>query len=117
MPDRPIDADLRGGLVILGGPPDGGKTSIARRLARDLGAVHIRIHSIEQALRSADNPAETMNDAGYRTGYAIAKDSLLLGLSVVADSVNPLEITRSAWRSVALDRPSLLPHHPATHPS
>lgn len=34
--------------------------------------------------------------------FAAAADNLRLGLSVVADSVNPLEITRAAWRSVAV---------------
>ena len=39
---------------------------------------------------------------GYITGYALAADNLRLGLSVVADSVNPLRITRDAWRDVAV---------------
>lgn len=34
--------------------------------------------------------------------YAVAVDNLGLGRDVVADSVNPLEITRRAWRDVAL---------------
>ena len=38
---------------------------------------------------------------GYEVGYAVAADQLALGLSVVADSVNPLAITRSAWLGVA----------------
>src|SRR3546814_5659470 len=33
--------------------------------------------------------------------YAIAEDNLLLGRIVVADSVNPIELTRSAWRAIA----------------
>jgi len=37
---------------------------------------------------------------GYVAGYAVAHDNLLLGKDVVADSVNPIEITRSAWRNV-----------------
>lgn len=39
---------------------------------------------------------------GYAVGYALAGDQLRLGLSVVADSVNPLTVTREAWRDVAL---------------
>ncbi len=38
-------------LIALGGLPGTGKTTIARELARQLGAVHLRIDSIEQALR------------------------------------------------------------------
>ena len=44
-----------------------------------------------------------MGPAGYLAGYAVAKDNLRLGLSVVADSVNALQVTRNAWRQVARD--------------
>ncbi|WP_256252930.1 hypothetical protein [Paenibacillus sp. UNC496MF] len=39
--------------------------------------------------------------------YAVARQNLRLGLDVVADTVNPIHITRQAWRSVAesLDQP------------
>lgn len=33
--------------------------------------------------------------------YELAASNLALGIPVVADSVNPLEITRRAWREVA----------------
>jgi predicted kinase len=38
-------------LIILGGLPGTGKTVIARELARQLGAVYLRIDSIEQVIR------------------------------------------------------------------
>jgi predicted kinase len=41
--------------------------------------------------------------AGYLAAYRLASDNLGLGRMVVADSVNPLEITRDAYRRVALD--------------
>jgi predicted kinase len=41
--------------------------------------------------------------AGYLAAYAIAGDNLRLGLTVIADSVNSLHITRNAWRNVAFD--------------
>ena len=34
-------------------------------------------------------------------GYAVAEDNLRLGLTVVADSVNPLGLTRDAWVAAA----------------
>jgi predicted kinase len=39
---------------------------------------------------------------GYVVGYALAGDHLPQGLSVVADSVNPVAATRDAWRDVAV---------------
>ena len=42
-------------------------------------------------------------DAGYRVAYALARDLLSAGHHVVADSVNPLTVTRLAWAGVASD--------------
>ena len=76
-----------------------GKTAIATGLARDIKAVHIRIDSIEQALRNSN--ITISGPEGYVVAYAIAEDNLRLGHTVIADSVNPLEVTRAAWRDVA----------------
>ena len=88
-------------LIILSGLPGVGQTSIARELARQTGAAHIRIDSIEQAVRASGLVAGSLDDVGYRVGYAVAEDNLRLGGTVIADSVNPLPITRAAWREVA----------------
>jgi predicted kinase len=88
-------------LIVLSGLPASGKTTIARRLARELGAVHVRVDSIEQALRDSGRLQADMADLGYRVGHIVAEDNLRLGLTVVADSVNPWPITREAWRDVA----------------
>jgi len=88
-------------LIILGGLPGVGKTTIAGELARQLGAVHVRIDSIEQAVRESGVTVVSLNDTGYRVGYAIAEDNLRLGHIVIADSVNPLPVTRDAWLDVA----------------
>ena len=88
-------------LIVFGGLPGVGKTVIARELARQIEAVYVRIDSIEQALRESGAVKDSLNDAGYRVGYAIAGDNLRLGRTVVADSVNPLNLTRDAWVEVA----------------
>ena len=86
-------------LLILGGLPGVGKTAIATELARGIGAMHLRIDSIEQALR--DSGVEISGPEGYVVAYAVAADNLRLGRTVIADSVNPVEVTRTAWRNVA----------------
>jgi predicted kinase len=86
-------------LIVFAGLPGVGKTTIARELARQIGAVFVRIDSIEYALRQSARQAP-VEDAGYRAAYAVAEDNLCAGLTVVADSVNPLPITRQAWRGV-----------------
>ncbi len=42
-----------------------------------------------------------LDDTGYRIGYPIAEDNLRAGRTVIADSVNPLPLTRDAWVEVA----------------
>ena len=86
-------------LLIFGGLPAAGKTAIATGLARGINAVHLRIDSIEQALRNSK--VAISGPEGYAVAYAIAEDNLRLGRTVIADSVNPVEVTRAAWRKVA----------------
>ena len=88
-------------LVILGGLPGVGKTTVARAVARRLQAAHVRIDSVETAIARSEDFTSPVIVAGYEVGYAVAADQLALGLSVVADSVNPLAITRAAWLGVA----------------
>ena len=85
--------------LIFGGLPGVGKTAIATGLAGDGNAVHLRIDSVEQALR--DTGVEISGPEGYVVAYAVAEDNLRLGRTVIADSVNPVEVTRAAWRDVA----------------
>jgi predicted kinase len=86
-------------LFIFGGLPGTGKTTLARGVAREVDAVHVRVDTIEQALLAAA-PDRPVGEAGYRIAYAVTEDNLRLGRTVVADSVNPLPVTREAWRDV-----------------
>lgn len=47
-------------------------------------------------------------DAGYRIAYAVTADFLNAGHDVVADSVNPLAVTRQAWADTARAADALL---------
>jgi predicted kinase len=88
-------------LYILSGLPAVGKSTLARLLAERVGAAYVRIDTIEQALRELCSIE--VRGEGYRLAYRVAADSLQLGLSVVADSCNPLELTRREWEQVAAE--------------
>ena len=85
-------------LIVLSGLPGVGKTTIARELAITISAVHLRIDSIEQVLRTCGLEVE---GEGYAVAYAIAEDNLRLAQTVIADCVNPWPLTRSEWRAAA----------------
>ena len=82
-------------LFVFAGLPGSGKTTLAQHLAADLPAVHLRIDTIEQALR--DLCEFDVQGEGYRLAYRVAADNLRLGLNVVADSCNTIELTRREW--------------------
>lgn len=85
-------------LIVLSGLPGVGKTTIGREVARSLAAVHVRVDSIEQALRRA---GLVVQSEGYDVAHAVAADNLRVGRTVVADCVNPWPLTRDAWRAIA----------------
>jgi predicted kinase len=89
---------MKSTLFIFSGLPGSGKTTLSKRLAKSKKAVYLRIDTVEQALRDFSFDVE---DEGYNLCYRIAFDNLALGLSVVADSCNPIELTRRAWENVA----------------
>lgn len=85
-------------LVIFAGLPGVGKTTIARMLASRLGAVYLRVDTIEQAMRDDGLSDAAIGGMGYLVAQRIATENLKLGRTVVADTVNPLELTRQMWR-------------------
>jgi predicted kinase len=92
---------MKASLYAFSGLPGTGKTALSQRLASRVQAVHLRIDTVEQTLR--DLCGIKVEDEGYRLAYRIAADNLRLGVSVVADSCNPIELTRNAWEIVARD--------------
>jgi predicted kinase len=86
-------------LYIFSGLPGTGKSTLSQTVARQLNAVYLRIDTIEQGFR--DLCSIDVQGEGYRLAYRIASDNLRLGVSVVADSCNPIEVTRREWEQVA----------------
>ena len=90
-------------FIIFGGLPGSGKSTIAQSLAIRMKALYLRVDSLEQAIRSSGILAAGTGPgpAGYMGIYRLAADNLRLGHSVIADTVNPIEITRAAFKAVA----------------
>ena len=86
-------------LVVLGGLPGTGKSTVASVLARRIGAMHLRIDTIEQAMRDAGQTVA--GPEGYLVARDVARENLRLGLSVIVDAVNPIAYTRALWPDVA----------------
>lgn len=90
-------------LIVFGGLPGAGKTTLAKAVAKKYAAVYLRIDTIEMAIRSCNVLRDDVGPAGYVSAYWVAQENLRLGQTVVADSVNPLQISRDSWVQVARD--------------
>ncbi|MDH2442658.1 AAA family ATPase [Amnibacterium sp. CER49] len=88
---------MTGPLVVVGGLPGTGKTTVASLVAQRLGVGFIRVDTVEQALRDHADLAGPVGVSGYAVAYALAAEQLALGLGVVVECVNPLRVTRDAW--------------------
>jgi predicted kinase len=86
-------------LIVFGGLPGTGKTTLSRELTRRLAATYVRVDAIEQSLRAAGHDVGPM---GYVIANALAAENLRLSRVVVADSVNPVRASRNGWRQTAL---------------
>ncbi len=93
-------------LIVFGGLPGTGKTTLARLVAQQKRATYLCIDSIEQATRASGMLAGDVGPCGYLVAYALAEANLALGQDIVADSVNPLAVTRNAWRRAAANASS-----------
>jgi predicted kinase len=87
-------------LVVFGGLPGVGKTTLAREAAMAWRAFYLRIDTIEQALLQS-TPLNDAGPSGYVIACAVVVDNLNAGNAVVVDCVNPLPVTRQMWRDAA----------------
>ena len=91
-----------GRLRVISGLPGVGKTSVAERIAARLGAVHLSVDVVEEALLGAGlEPGWTTGVAGYEAARAVVEANLRLGHQVVVDAVNDSEPARRTWERAA----------------
>lgn len=95
------DATMPPVLTVVGGLPATGKSTIAMLLASQTRAPYVRVDRIEQAIVDWSALAHPLGPVGYGVAYAVAGEQLSLGLDVVVECVNPIGLTRDAWRSTA----------------
>lgn len=87
--------------MVLAGLPGVGKSAVARVLAARTGALWLRLDAIEQEMRDSHMVCADLADGGYAAARVVAAQALRQGYAAIADSVNPLEITRAPWVAVA----------------
>src|SRR5918911_1517646 len=90
-------------LVVVGGLPATGKSTIAHHLARQVRAPFLRVDRIEHAVVSYSSLEHPVGAAGYAVAYALASEQLTLGLDVIVECVNPVALTRDGWAATAAD--------------
>jgi predicted kinase len=90
-------------LIVVAGLPATGKSTVASALVRRTGFAFVRVDRIEQAIIGSAELKPPLGPVGYTVAYGVAAEQLGHGVSVVAESVNPIGATRAAWRGVAAD--------------
>jgi predicted kinase len=92
-------------LIIFSGLPGTGKSSLAEAVAKDLGIPVFAKDWLEATLlRSGLVPTEEdkpLGFAGYELLTVLAERQLMLGQSVIVDSVAATESIRARWRQLA----------------
>lgn len=92
---------MRPVLVVIGGLPGSGKSTIATALARERSTPYVRVDRVEQAVVDWTSLAHPVGPVGYAVAHALADEQLRLGLDVIVECVNPVTVTRDAWPATA----------------
>jgi predicted kinase len=88
-------------LVVIGGLPATGKSTIGRILAAQSRMPYLRVDRIEHAIVAWSELTHPLGPVGYTVAYELAKEQLGLGLDVMVECVNPIALTRDSWRRTA----------------
>lgn len=88
---------MRPVLVVVGGLPATGKSTVASALAKEMKAPYLRVDRIEQAIVMWSPLAHPVGPVGYAVAHELAAEQLALGLDVIVECVNPIALTRDGW--------------------
>ncbi len=92
-------------LIVFGGLPGSGKTTLSASLAAQVPATWLRIDQLEAAMWNCGVARDfTTGIAAYGVAHAVADAQLALGRPVIIDAVNPVEVARQGWRDLAASR-------------
>ena len=88
-------------LVVIGGLPATGKSTVATALALQTATPYLRVDRIEQAIVAWSALSHPLGPVGYAVAHELALEQLQLGLDVIVECVNPLAVTRDGWLDTA----------------
>lgn len=88
-------------LVVIGGLPATGKSTIAAEFATTAATPYLRVDRIEQTLVAWSTLSHPVGPVGYAVAHQLALEQLQLGLDVIVECVNPVALTRDAWPGTA----------------
>ncbi|HEY6686711.1 MAG TPA: AAA family ATPase [Propionibacteriaceae bacterium] len=94
---------MRPVLVVVGGLPATGKSTIARILAEQTKAPYLRVDRIEQGIVAWSALSHPLGPVGYAVAYELAQEQLQLHLDVIVECVNPIALTRDSWCKIAAE--------------
>ncbi|WP_162942213.1 AAA family ATPase [Desertimonas flava] len=88
-------------LIVMSGLPGTGKSAIADELGRRRTWPVLSVDPVEAAIwRCGITASFETGVAAYEVAATLAEHQLRIGLSVIADAVNALEVARDMWRRV-----------------
>jgi predicted kinase len=92
-------------LIVFSGLPGTGKSALAEALAREFDVPVFAKDWLEATLLRCElvpaNEEKSLGSAGYELLTILAERQLLLGQSVILDSVASTQSIRSTWRELA----------------